>query len=182
MKSLPLLIFAASLLAVSSCSPEAPKPGATPQVAQVKAPAVSMMPEGTTSAKAEDEKPPPFVYDPQGLRDPFAPFIKIETTKQKQKPKVFVPKTPLQRYAVEELRVVGVIWADAGKAKALIEDPEGKGYVVGIGTLVGDQEGKIIQIHPEQVVVEERFFDLLGEENVKVVKMALHKPEGEVNP
>ena len=77
---------------------------------------------------------------------------------------------------------MGVVWSGHGKSKALIEDPEGKGYVVTTGTLVGDRDGKIVDIRPEKVMVEERSVDLLGEENVKMVAMTLRKPEGEVSP
>lgn len=129
------------------------------------------------------KEPEGFVYNGEGLRDPFQPFIKIEPKKKKaEKPKVFVPKTPLQRYAVEELQLVGIVWAEGARARALIEDPEGKGYIVGPGTLVGDKGGKIVRIQPERVLVEERFINLLGEETVNTVTMTLRKPEGEVTP
>jgi type IV pilus assembly protein PilP len=137
-----------------------------------------------TPVEASQPQPAPaetFVYSSAGLRDPFEPFIKLETEK-KDKPKVFVPQTPLQRYTVDELRLVGVIWSGGAgaKPKALIEDPAGKGYVVTVGTLVGDKGGGIVKIGPDEVVVEERFVGVLGEENQRIVKMALHKPEGEV--
>ena len=123
------------------------------------------------------------MYVAEGLRDPFQPFIKLETKeKKKVRPQVFVPKTPLQRFATEELRLVGIIWAEQGRSKALIEDPQGKGYVVGTGTLVGDRGGRIVRIEPEQAVIEEKIVDLFGEENLSVVTMTLRKPEGEVNP
>ena len=78
--------------------------------------------------------------------------------------------------------MVGIIWAEQGRARALIEDPQGKGYVVGSGTLVGDRGGRIVRIEPEKAVIEEKIIDLFGEENLSVVTMTLRKPEGEVNP
>lgn len=179
MGSLRAFAVAIALAVVGAgCGGEPPPPAPTPTPA---APAPVAQKAAQPAVAAPPEAPPPFVYDPTGLRDPFEPFLKLEKPKP-QKPKVFVPKTPLQRYAVEELRLVGVVWSGPGRAKALIEDPEGKGYVVGSGTLVGDRDGKIVDIRPEKVVVEERSVDLLGEENVKMVTMTLRKPEGEVSP
>ena len=87
---------------------------------------------------------------------------------------MFVPKTPLQRYALDELRLVGIVWAEE-RSKALIEDPKGKGYYVGAGTYVGDQGGKIIRINKDMLLVEERNTDLMGAESVKQITLTLHK-------
>ncbi|GAB4267272.1 MAG: hypothetical protein Kow0092_20560 [Deferrisomatales bacterium] len=171
-------------LVLCACSTEPPpRPPATAAAPAAAKPAPKAVKPARKEPpeQAQQAEPPAFVYDPVGLRDPFQPFIKLEV-KKKAKPQVFVPKTPLQRYAVEELRLVGILWARKGRAKALIEDPEGKGYVVSSGTLVGDRGGKVIEIRPEKVVIEERSVDLLGEENVKVVDMTLRKPDGEVSP
>ena len=125
-----------------------------------------------------------FVYNPQGLRDPFQPFIRLRPEKKaaKKAPEKFVPKTPLQRYALEELKLVGVVWRDGKGSRALVEDPEGKGYIVRVGTLIGDRGGKIVSIRPDRVEVEERVIDILGEERINRVSMRLHTPEGEVRP
>lgn len=170
--------LAALLLGCGSQAPAPPRPPKpTPAAAKKTPPAV---PRPVNAEEPKTAEPEEFAYHREGLRDPFEPFIKI-VKKKVQKPKVFVPKTPLQRYAVEELQLVGVVWGGPGKAKALIEDPGGKGYVVGVGTLVGDRGGGIVKIAPGEVLVEERFVDVLGEETVRAVKLALRKPEGEVN-
>jgi len=179
MRALWKTAAAVGLVALAACGSEPPAPSPSP------APRANANPEPATSIAAVERTPavaPEFTFDPTGLRDPFEPFIRLEEKPKEKKPKVFVPKTPLQRYAIEELNLVGVIWAGAGKSVALVEDPEGKGYVVSGGTLVGDRGGRIVGIHSDRVDVEERFVDLFGEENVKVVTMTLRKPEGEVNP
>lgn len=172
------------ILTLVGCGSEQPAPPpkpSEPAAAQPKPRAPVQPIRDVEVSESAPTEPAPFVYDSRGLRDPFQPFIEL-TPKKKVKPKVFVPKTPLQRYATEELQLVGIVWAQGSKSKALIEDPEGKGYVVRVGTLVGDRDGRIVRILPEEVVIEERFVDLLGEENVKVATMKLHKPEGEVSP
>jgi Tfp pilus assembly protein PilP len=176
-----LVVGLAAFLA--GCGTENSVPSASPPVAHAEVQQPQQTPAAPVAAPAPAPPPvdpEPFVYSRESLRDPFMPFIKLELPKE-LKPKTFVPKTPLQRYATEELMLVGVIWGGPSRAKALIEDPEGKGYVAGVGTLVGDQGGGIVQIRPERVVIEERFVDVLGEETVRTVNMTLHKSEGEVS-
>jgi Tfp pilus assembly protein PilP len=177
--------FAAGFaLLLGGCGSEAPPPAPSTPPKPV-APAAKAEPKRATPAPVAASQPQPatpeaFVYSPANLRDPFEPFIKL-TPEKKKKPKVFVPRTPLQRFPTEELRLVGVVWGGGpARAKALIEDPTGKGYVVAVGTLVGDRGGAIAQIGQNEIVVEERFVDVLGEETRRVVKMTLRKPEGEV--
>lgn len=182
MSPLAKTAMVAGVVLLAACGaepPPAPAPAAAPK-APAEAPATTAAAPAAAPA-VEQPAEPAFEYDPKGLRDPFEPFVKLEE-KKKEAPKAFVPKTPLQRYALEEIRLVGVIWADGGKSVALVEDPEGRGYAVGGGAWIGDRGGRIVRIRPDGVDVEERFVDLFGEENVKVVSMALHKPEGEVNP
>ncbi|PLX41144.1 MAG: hypothetical protein C0608_06685 [Deltaproteobacteria bacterium] len=126
-----------------------------------------------------------FSYNSSGLRDPFMPFVKIEPKKNEEAKKaktVFKPKTPLQRFALEELAFVGVMWGGNEKAIALIQDPKNKGYRVGVGTLIGDRGGKIVKILPDEVVVREYVTDTLGNSSVKDITLTLHKDENEVSP
>ncbi len=183
MSPLAKTAMVAGVLVLAACGAE-PPPAPAPQAApspQAATPTMVAAPAAAPAAAAQESSEVTFEYDPKGLRDPFEPFVKLEV-KKKEVPKAFIPKTPLQRYAVEEIRLVGVIWADGGKSVALVEDPEGKGYAVSGGAWIGDRGGRIVRIRPDGVDVEERFVDLFGEENVKVVSMALHKPEGEVSP
>ncbi len=171
------VVLATALWACGGEPPSSPAPAKAPPV---RKPAPKARKAATPSAA---EEAPAFVYDPEGLRDPFQPFIRIEPEKKEKKPPdVFVPKTPLQRFAVEELRVAGIVWGPGKPARALVEAPDGKGYVVRVGTLVGDRGGKIVAIHPDRVVVEERVVDLLGEVQARSVDLRLHTPEDEVRP
>jgi type IV pilus assembly protein PilP len=180
MSALRKTAMAAGLAALAACGAEPPAPAAPPPAPVPRAaPTAAPVPDVPRGDEAPEQA---FAYDPTGLRDPFEPFIRLEEKKPQAKPQVFVPRTPLQRYALEEIRLVGVVWAEGNRSVALVEDPEGKGYMVGGGVLIGDRGGRIIRIHPDRVDVEERFVDLFGEENVKVMTMTLRKPEGEVNP
>ncbi|NTU59495.1 MAG: pilus assembly protein PilP [Deltaproteobacteria bacterium] len=134
-------------------------------------------------APAPPPAQPAFTYSPVGLRDPFEPFIKLEEKKVAKRPveKVAAPQTPLQRYSTEELKLAGIVWGEEGRARALIEDPQGKGYAVAVGTLVGDRGGRVVRILPDRIIIEERFKDILGEEKKAVANMMLHKSDGAVS-
>lgn len=177
MRSLRTCLAAGGLgLALLACQgAQPPAPTAAPPVAPAPVPVVA--PAAVTPAPAPAATA--FVYDALGLRDPFEPFLKLEVKKTAREQ--FVPRTPLQQYSVEELRLVGIVWGDGGRSSALVEDPRGKGYVVGVGTYLGDRGGKIVRIQLDRLAVEERIVDLFGEENLNVVTLTLRKSEGEVN-
>ena len=46
---------------------------------------------------------------------------------------------------------------------------------------MGDRGGGIVRIQRELLLIEERFVDQLGEDNVRQVKMTLRRSEGEVS-
>jgi type IV pilus assembly protein PilP len=175
---IPLAVALTSALLLA-CGGEPSTPAAKP--ASVEKAAVKPAPAAPPLAAAAPA-PPAFIYSPVDLRDPFEPFVKLE---EKKKLPIADPgrsRPPLQRFPIEQLTLVGVVWGENGKARALIQDPQGKGYVVGVGTRVGDKDGKIARIQPDRVVIEERFTDLFGEEKKNVTNMMLRKPEGEVGP
>jgi len=171
----------AGVLAACGGEKPSPPPESRPPAAQKAQRPKARPVKKEEAAPAEGSR---FVYNPEGLRDPFQPFIRLRPEKKvaPKAPERFVPKTPLQRYALEELKLVGVVWRDGKGRRALVEDPEGKGYIVRVGTLIGDRGGKIVSIRPDRVEVEERVIDILGEERINRVTMRLHTPEGEVRP
>lgn len=189
-------VFGLAAIAVATCvalcvvgcggeTAKPPTPAAAPQQqaqkpAAAQKPAIPQVPP-ENAVTIWDEK----AFDSKLLRDPFKPFIRVEPKgkdKAKLKPVPFVPKTPLQKFALEELKYVGALWSKDKAAEGLIEDPAGKGYRVGVGTFIGNRGAKIISILPGKIVVEERMLDVLGEENINLITLLLHKPENEVNP
>ena len=59
------------------------------------------------------------------------------------------PSTPLCRFDYSQLKVVGVIESSEGSMKALVEDPEGQGYSVSAGQVIGN--GTVMQISREGI-------------------------------
>lgn len=131
---------------------------------QAPAPVVRK-PVSREAAKAAEAPPPAAaapapvaLFDPAGKRDPFVPFLKPEA-KAARVPLEKLP--PLQRYELGELRFTGVLWGPSGY-RALIEDAEGKGYTVTVGTKLGRNGGVVTRITDGEVVVKESFTDYTG--------------------
>jgi Tfp pilus assembly protein PilP len=101
-------------------------------------------------------------------RDPFRP-----TTLRS---KVSAPKranlSPLERLDLGQLKIVGIVW-DIKEPRAMVEDSSGLGYVVKVGTPIGNSDGKIKEIHREQVIVEEFYEDAYGVRKRRDVSMKL---------
>ncbi len=103
-------------------------------------------------------------------RNPFKPFITKVIVDVEEKSR---PKSPLEKYNINELKLIAVIWG-IKRSTAMIEDPDGTGYVVKKGTLVGDKKGKIVKILKDRVIVKEKYRDLLGNSQVEEVALELH--------
>jgi type IV pilus assembly protein PilP len=131
----------------------------------------------TASNKLPGGIPP--LYDPTGKIDPFEPLIKERPLVAKKDKKIKrVPRTPLERIDLSQLKLVGIILATSGN-RALVEESSGKGYVIKKGTYIGTNGGKIVQIEKEIVTVEEKFEDVFGKIQSRKRELKLPKPPGE---
>jgi type IV pilus assembly protein PilP len=144
------------------------KPKATKKKGTVVTSKMKMKPLDTTVA-----------YNPVGKTDPFVPLF-MEKAVQKRKKRIRrAPRTPLEKVDLSQLKVSGIILAGSGN-KALVIDSTGKGYIIKKGTGIGINEGKVIDIQSDRVVVEEQIEDLLGKLKPKKKEMILRKPAGEI--
>lgn len=115
-------------------------------------------------------------YDPTGKIDPFRSLIVEETKGGKGVGEKGGGLKPLQRYDLDQLKLVGVI-SDARPPRALFEDVAGDGYIVTIGTLVGKNEGTVAAIHENEVVIEEKQLDLQGKLVKKRISLKMSQYE-----
>jgi Tfp pilus assembly protein PilP len=108
-----------------------------------------------------------FVYDPSGKRDPFQPFD--------FSPRVVIDESlpPLERYDVSQLRTAAILTDASGERFAMIEDVNGKGHSVRIGTRVGNKNGTVVSIDENQVNVLESITDFTGETRQNLVSIKL---------
>lgn len=108
---------------------------------------------GLSSAWAQG---PEFTYK-MDKRDPFKPFLQKE---EPVRPKG-VPETPLLKFDISQLRLVAIVVGVEGN-RAMLEDPEGRGYIVKEGDYVGRRYGQVKKIMVDRVLIEETYKDALG--------------------
>jgi type IV pilus assembly protein PilP len=127
-----------------------------------------------------------FGYDSKGRIDPFVPLVKEEPVKVENEELIDAKgvvrekraKTPLEKIELSQLQLKAIILAPSGN-KALVEESTGKGYIIRKGTYIGRQDGKVIKILKDKVVVEELTENYEGKMVVKEKEIKLPKPPGE---
>jgi type IV pilus assembly protein PilP len=136
------------------------------------------VPKEVAKANMSEPEVTAYHYDPMGKKDPFLPLIK-ESGKLTVKMLGQGPLTPLQKYSLNELRLVAVLLAGE-QSKAMVEDAKGDGYILSKGTLIGNNYGEVVDIKKNEVLIAEKEVDSLSGEIVhKNVSLILHKPEEE---
>lgn len=108
-----------------------------------------------------------FVYEPTGKRDPFSIYV----------PKSFLAgpiTSPLQKYALEELKLVAIVW-NVKKPKAMVIDPTGASYIVIENDKIGKSDGYVAKIREGEIVVIEVHADLDGNKAYLTKTMLLRK-------
>ncbi len=97
-----------------------------------------------------------FAYDPTGKRDPFTPFRTIRIAA----PDVTRPieeLEPLQRWDLERLQVVGILW-DVRSPRAMVRDPDGGLFTIVKNSKIGRNEGFVAAIREGEIVVVETIY------------------------
>lgn len=132
-------------------------------------------------------------YDPSGKIDPFEPLFKPpkpeeappeeepaeeSETADKPRKKRRIPRTPLEKMDLNQLKLVGIIRAESGN-RALVEEASGKGYIISKGTYIGIHSGQVSEILKDRVVVEEEYEDIKGEITTRKRELKIEKPPGE---
>jgi Tfp pilus assembly protein PilP len=127
-----------------------------------------------TSFEPKSNQPSTPNVSTAGRRDPFRPFTL--NTRIPSRPRETL--SPLERYELGQLRLVGVVWR-VKEPSAMIEDSAGLGYVVKVGTPIGPNDGKVTAIKPDQIIVEETYVDLFGGKKRREVniKLSVEKTE-----
>ncbi len=163
-------IVLAVLLALAACSDrtKAPTPSQVPAAAQQPKTASTVTTAQTATAVPEAEA---YAYVPGGRRDPFTPIVIKE-----EKKALSGAKTPLERYPINEFKLSGIVWGGLGY-HAMLEGPDGKGYFVREGTVIGPNRGVVKKITQNSMIIEEKFKDPTGEMNKKDIVIQLRKSQ-----
>ena len=116
-------------------------------------------------------------YVSEGKRDPFRPMSMMRAAT----PDPVKPVTPLQRYEIGQLKLVGII-SRVEPPRAMVEDSAGMGFILTPGTPIGRNGGVVTDIQDRAVVVEEWHTDVIGERHPKEIVMVLVSDESESQP
>lgn len=164
---LSLICCAAAVMAGCSGSQ---KPAAK-AVAPVQQPATQPTGTAVQAAKEPEAPAPVYAYNPAGRRDPFTPIIIKE-----EKKALIGAKTPLERYPINEFKLSGIVWGGLGY-HAMLEGPDGKGYFVRVGAVIGPNRGVVKKITQNAMIIEEKFKDPSGETVKKEITVELRKKQ-----
>ena len=112
-----------------------------------------------------------YSYNPVGKPDPFRPFMDTEITAKKKEGKKDVSSIfPLQRAEVDQFRLVGIAGDKSRWVAIVVEDATKKHYPLFVGTHIGLHKGKVLEILPDRVIIEER-----ETKKAKRIILKLHK-------
>jgi type IV pilus assembly protein PilP len=104
----------------------------------------------------------PYIYDAAGRRDPFiSPLAATKIKKGEMKtgrPKVL---HPLEKFKLTQMKIIGIVRYE-NEYYASVELPDGKSYTIKKGLVMGDGDGKIVEITADTVRVEELTLDARG--------------------
>ncbi len=125
-------------------------------------------------AAVANEVPPP-AYNPVGKRDPFRSYL-VELSAQQAMSTPARKKDPTETYTLDQYRLTGLL-TGTSQPKAMVEDPDGRGHLVKIGTHIGKDGGVVSRITSTGLVVTEESRDLTGEKKRVNVTVPLPQPE-----
>jgi Tfp pilus assembly protein PilP len=113
-----------------------------------------------------------YVYDASGKRDPFRPFNFA--------PKVTEAngKTPLEKYSIGQLKLTAILGA-GDDASAMVENAVGKGFTIKKGMKIGNNDGEVIEIQPDKILILEKTVDFTGQTKTRTIEMRLRTKEQE---
>ena len=132
-----------------------------PNVGQVAPNQTSDDPLGPSGTTQSSE----YRYIAEGKRDPFRSFVLDQSNRVAEE-----ERGPLEQFDVSQLTVVAVVWG-TGRARAMVEDPSGRGYIIQEGTPIGKNDGYVVRISDNSVLVEETYVDFSGEKTNNEIEM-----------
>ncbi len=174
-----MLLAFALMLGLVGCGDESETSSSAPAKVVRKAPQAAAPPVPSAkapeaeeaAASADDAEEVINTYIAEGKRDPFRAF------RFKQPEKLDTPAGPLADFDLAQLVVLGVVW-NTKNPRALVSDPEGRSFVLRRGSPIGKNNGRVIRIADDVILVQEKFVDFEGTVSTKDVEMRIRKSQG----
>ncbi|HLA27630.1 MAG TPA: pilus assembly protein PilP [Syntrophales bacterium] len=138
---------------------------------------------GAFATTSGDEKAPPpadYHYNPTGKPDPFLPFVEKEIALKKKMEKTNIASIfPLQREGIDQFNLVGIA-GDEERRFAVVETKDSKSrfYPVAVGTVIGLNNGKVVEIKRDVIVIEEVTMGRTGRKINRITKRLRIDEEG----
>ncbi|MCK5310656.1 MAG: pilus assembly protein PilP [Desulfobacteraceae bacterium] len=121
----------------------------------------------------EKDKSKTLFYVSEGKIDPF--LSPMKKNDEKEKNKIENRKyTPLEKLDLSQLKLVAIINMQRGKKDvAMVQESSGKGYMVKVGTYIGTNNGRIVEIKNDEIIIKERIKNFKGvfEDHLKNMKL-----------
>jgi type IV pilus assembly protein PilP len=162
-----------ALAVLAGCGEDEPNvviPPVTP-----KNPAAAAAPaavDGPTDATAGN-----YTYTTVGKRDPFRSYIadlrEIARAEESRRPE------STEKFELDQYRLTGLV-TGTSQAQAMVEDPDGMGHVVRVGTRLGKNGGRVTRIAVDQIVVTEEFRAPTGERVRVPITVRLPRSDTEI--
>jgi type IV pilus assembly protein PilP len=112
-----------------------------------------------------------YAYESEGKRDPFRSFQWLDDSSPT------LGFGPLGEFELGQLSVLAVVW-DAGNPRALVVDPGGRSFVVHEGSQMGRNNGRVIHIGDNLLLVKETYVDFEGTQTTRDVEMRIRRSQG----
>jgi Tfp pilus assembly protein PilP len=82
---------------------------------------------------------------------------------------------PLERYPLSDLRLTAIVADARGDVFASVENPDGVGFKVDVGTKLGTSRAHVVQITRRGLILEERTVTASGTEETTTRELLLRK-------
>jgi type IV pilus assembly protein PilP len=148
----------------------------TPNAA-TQTPALQKKPAAQVSEPAAPAVADMFSYSPVGRRDPFRSYLS-ELAEQSTSAHPERTLEATEHFEIDQYHLTGLI-TGISQPKAMVEDPDGLGHVVQIGTRIGKNSGVITQIGASGILIVEETHDAMGKKVRLPVTLKLPQTEFE---
>ena len=169
-KSRSVIYIATLILIITACMGTSKAIGADPKAGVAQA--TEIKPASTSAT---------YKYSPLGKPDPFKPFVDQELAAKKKKETAKpLPLSPLLRESIDQFKLVGIS-GDEKNRKAIVQDAKGKVYPISPGTYIGLNNGRVVAILADKMVIEEQMKTPAGKKtkpNRITVKLRMEEGEG----
>jgi type IV pilus assembly protein PilP len=122
-----------------------------------------------------------YSFNPAGKPDPFRPFVEKDIViKKKAETVAAVSIFPLQKVGLDQFTLIGIA-GDAKRMLAVMETKDSKGstfYTLSLGTVIGLNNGKVVEIKNDLIVVEEATPLRTGKKINRIIKKLRKDEEG----